>query len=227
THNLGFPRIGARRELKFALESFWKGESPEETLTSVGADLRRQIWQRQAGLGLLPVGDFSLYDQVLDMSFMLGNILQRARRHAGSELDRYFRVARGRSAGDSELEGVFASEMTKWFDTNYHYIVPEFAASSHFELDASRLLAQVAEAKAQGHNAKPVIVGPVTYLWLGKEKDDSNRLDLLPHLLPAYAQLLLHLGEAGCEWVQIDEPILVTELSPEWRHALRIAYFDF
>ena len=226
THNLGFPRIGAQRELKFALESFWKGESSAETLTSLGAQLRQQNWQRQAGLDHVPVGDFSLYDQMLDMSFLLGNIPQRARRPAGSELDRYFRVARGRSPNDSELEGVFAGEMTKWFDTNYHYIVPEFEDSTNFKLDASRLLAQIDEAKAQGHNAKPVIIGPVTYLWLGKEKDHSNRLDLLPRLLPAYAQLLHQLSEAGCEWVQIDEPILVTELSPAWRHALRIAYFD-
>ena len=226
THNLGFPRIGARRELKFALESFWKGESPAEALTSLGAQLRQQNWQRQAGLDRVPVGDFSLYDQMLDMSFLLGNVPQRARRPAGSELDRYFRVARGRSPNDSELEGVFAGEMTKWFDTNYHYIVPEFEDSTNFKLDASRLLAQIDEAKAQGHNAKPVIIGPVTYLWLGKEKDHSNRLDLLSRLLPAYAQLLHQLGEAGCEWVQIDEPILVTELSPAWRHALRIAYFD-
>ena len=226
THNLGFPRIGARRELKFALESFWKGESPAEALMSLGAQLRQQNWQRQAGLDRVPVGDFSLYDQMLDMSFLLGNIPQRARRPAGSELDRYFRVARGRSPNDSELEGVFAGEMTKWFDTNYHYIVPEFEDSTNFKLDASRLLAQIDEAKAQGHNAKPVIIGPVTYLWLGKEKDHSNRLDLLPRLLPAYAQLLHQLSEAGCEWVQIDEPILVTELSPAWRHALRIAYFD-
>lgn len=225
THNLGFPRIGAQRELKFALESFWKGESSVESLTSLGAQLRQHNWQRQAGLDRLPVGDFSLYDQVLDMSFMLGNVPQRANRNPGSKLDRYFRVARGRSAGDSEHEGVFAGEMTKWFDTNYHYIVPEFEVSTTFTLDATRLIAQVEEAKAQGHNAKPVIIGPVTYLWLGKEKDDSNRLDLLPHLLPAYAELLHQLSEVGCEWVQIDEPILVTELSPEWRHALRIAYF--
>ena len=226
THNLGFPRIGAQRELKFALEAFWKGQEPATTLNRLGTELRELNWRRQSGLDLLPVGDFSLYDQVLDMSFTLGNIPERARRNAGTELDQYFRVARGRSAGDPNLEGVYAGEMTKWFDTNYHYIVPEFKSSTTFKLDASRLLAQVEEAKAQGHSVKPVIVGPVTYLWLGKEKDDSNRLDLLPQLLPVYAQLLKSLSEAGCDWVQIDEPILVTELSPEWRHALRIAYFD-
>jgi 5-methyltetrahydropteroyltriglutamate--homocysteine methyltransferase len=225
THNLGFPRIGAKRELKLALESFWKRETSPEALIKVGNDLRQQNWKRQEKLDWLPVGDFSFYDQVLDMSFTLGNLPQRARRLEGSELDQYFRVARGRSAGDQDAQCIRAGEMTKWFDTNYHYIVPEFDASTSFSLNSSRLIDQVTEAKAQGHQVKPVIIGPVTYLWLGKEKDDSNRLDLLSRLLPVYAQLLEALHRAGCEWIQIDEPILVTELSPEWRHALRLAYF--
>jgi len=224
THNLGFPRIGARRELKFGLESFWKDASSQHELEQLGADLRHRHWQQQAGLDLAPVGDFSFYDQVLDMSFTLGNIPTRARGSSGSELDHYFRVARGRSAQDTGCNCVHAGEMTKWFDTNYHYIVPEFTASTAFVLNPSRLLDQLAEAERQGIKAKPVIIGPVTYLWLGKSKDGSNRLDLLPSLLSAYAVLLHTLAEQGIEWVQIDEPVLVTELDAGWRHAFALAY---
>lgn len=229
THNLGFPRIGAKRELKFALESYWRGESSKDQLTSVGAELRQRHWAHQAKLDLVPVGDFSFYDQVLDLSFTLGNLPERVQSFHGDTLDNYFRVARGRSAVGAEdhaacCGGVAAGEMTKWFDTNYHYIVPEFTAATAFSLDASRLLAQVAEAKAQGIKAKPVIVGPVTYLAIGKAKDDSNKLALLEQLLPVYADLLTALAAAGVEWVQIDEPILVTELSSEWQDAFRIAY---
>jgi 5-methyltetrahydropteroyltriglutamate--homocysteine methyltransferase len=114
--------------------------------------------------------------------------------------------------------------MTKWFDTNYHYIVPEFTAITEFKLDASRLLAQLGEAKAQGVKAKPVIIGPVTYLWVGKTKDGSDRLALLERLLSVYAELLDQLAKQGVEWVQVDEPVLVTELDPGWRHALNLAY---
>lgn len=229
THNLGFPRIGAKRELKFALESYWRGESSKDQLTSVGAQLRQRHWAHQAKLDLVPVGDFSFYDQVLDLSFTLGNLPERVQSFHGDTLDNYFRVARGRSAAGAEdhaacCGGVAAGEMTKWFDTNYHYIVPEFTAATTFSLDASRLLAQVADAKAQGIKAKPVIVGPVTYLAIGKAKDDSNKLALLEQLLPVYADLLTALAAAGVEWVQIDEPILVTELSSEWQDAFRTAY---
>lgn len=229
THNLGFPRIGAKRELKFALESYWRGDSSKDQLTSVGAQLRQRHWAHQAKLDLVPVGDFSFYDQVLDLSFTLGNLPERVQSFHGDTLDNYFRVARGRSAVGAEdhaacCGGVAAGEMTKWFDTNYHYIVPEFTAATAFSLDASRLLAQVAEAKAQGIKAKPVIVGPVTYLAIGKAKDNSNKLALLEQLLPVYADLLTALAAAGVEWVQIDEPILVTELSSEWQDAFRTAY---
>lgn len=229
THNLGFPRIGAKRELKFALESYWRGESSKDQLTSVGAQLRQRHWAHQAKLDLVPVGDFSFYDQVLDLSFTLGNLPERVQSFHGDTLDNYFRVARGRSATGAEdhaacCGGVAAGEMTKWFDTNYHYIVPEFTAATVFSLDASRLLAQVVEAKAQGIKAKPVIVGPVTYLAIGKAKDDSNKLALLEQLLSVYADLLTALVAAGVEWVQIDEPILVTELSSEWQDAFRTAY---
>jgi len=233
THNLGFPRIGAKRELKFALESYWKGESSRDTLKELGAQLRRRHWTNQAGLDLVPVGDFAFYDQMLDMSFTLGNLPERVQGFEGDVLDNYFRVARGRSAPSDHNHaehaaccgaGVAAGEMTKWFDTNYHYIVPEFTSNTTFKLDASRLLEQLAEARQQGIKAKPVIVGPVTYLAQGKAKDESNKLALLDRLLPVYAQLLDTLAEQGVEWVQIDEPILVTELDADWKHAFNTAY---
>ncbi|CAB3648264.1 5-methyltetrahydropteroyltriglutamate--homocysteine methyltransferase [Paraburkholderia sediminicola] len=225
THNLGFPRIGAKRELKFAQEHYWKGQSSRDELKSLGAQLRQRHWENQSGLDQVPVGDFSFYDQVLDTSFMLGNIPERVRGFEGDALDNYFRVARGRSAHDSACScGVQAGEMTKWFDTNYHYIVPEFSASAEFSLDASRLLDQLTQARALGVKAKPVIIGPVTYLWLGKAKDDSDKLALLPRLLPVYAALLEQLAAQGVEWVQIDEPALVTELEPAWQHAFVTAY---
>jgi len=242
THNLGFPRIGAKRELKFALESYWKGDSSRNELLALSALLRQRHWQAQSALDLVPVGDFSFYDHVLDTSFLLGNLPDRVRDYQGDVLDNYFRVARGRSAKSSQDQsrcggqhggansekhaddGVVAGEMTKWFDTNYHYIVPELKASTSFKLDASRLLEQLAEAQALGVKAKPVIVGPVTYLAIGKAKDSSNKLALLDRLLPVYAELLDALADQGVEWVQIDEPILVTELDESWRHAFDIAY---
>jgi len=233
THNLGFPRIGAKRELKFALESYWKGESSLDELKALGAQMRQQNWQHQASLDLVPVGDFAFYDQVLDMSFTLGNLPERVQGFHGDPLDNYFRVARGRSARSAEEHarccgGVAAGEMTKWFDTNYHYIVPEFTAGTAFKLDATRLLAQLAEAKAQGQKdgfaAKPVIVGPVTYLSIGKAKDGSDKLALLERLLPVYSELLDTLAAHGAQWVQIDEPILVTELDADWKHAFNTAY---
>lgn len=228
-HNLGFPRIGARRELKFALESYWKGQSSREELTATAAALRQRHWAQQAGLDLVPVGDFSFYDQVLDMSFTLGNLPERVRDFHGDELDNYFRVARGRSAQSAEEQarccgGVAAGEMTKWFDTNYHYIVPEFTQDTTFNLKASRLIEQLRETKAQNVDAKPVIIGPLTYLALGKEKDDSNRFDLLARLLPVYLELLNALAAEGVEWVQIDEPILVTELPSGLDVAFEQAY---
>lgn len=231
-HNLGFPRIGAKRELKFALESYWKGESSREDLQALGAQLRQRHWENQAGLDLVPVGDFSFYDQVLDTSFLLGNLPERVQGFQGDELDNYFRVARGRSAQGAEEHsaccgGVAAGEMTKWFDTNYHYIVPEFKADTQFTLHASRLLEQLAQAQEQGVHAKAVIIGPLTYLALGKAKDESNKLALLDRLLPVYVQLLEALAEAGADWVQIDEPILVTELDDEWQQAFKKTYEQF
>ncbi|MFZ6731660.1 5-methyltetrahydropteroyltriglutamate--homocysteine S-methyltransferase [Undibacterium sp. Ji42W] len=236
THNLGFPRIGARRELKFALESYWKGESSRDALKGLGAEVRQRHWSHQSALDLTPVGDFAFYDQMLDMSFTLGNLPERVSGFHGDALDNYFRVARGRSAKGLEdhsaccgangggSNGVAAGEMTKWFDTNYHYIVPEFTADTQFSLDATRLLEQLAEAKRLGVKAKPVIIGPVTYLSLGKAKDDTDKLALLPSLLPVYAELLNQLAAQEVEWIQIDEPILVTELTTEWQDAIKTAY---
>ena len=234
THNLGFPRIGAKRELKFALESYWKAETSRDTLKALGTQLRQRHWENQTGLDLVPVGDFAFYDQMLDMSFTLGNLPERVQGFQGDVLDNYFRVARGRSAPSNEAHagccggGVAAGEMTKWFDTNYHYIVPEFTSATTFKLDATRLLEQLAEARngslKGGAQAKPVIIGPVTYLALGKAKDDSDKLALLERILPVYSELLNTLATQGVEWVQIDEPILVTELDADWKHAFNTAY---
>ncbi|CAH0530325.1 5-methyltetrahydropteroyltriglutamate--homocysteine S-methyltransferase [Vibrio hippocampi] len=223
-HNLGFPRIGAQRELKFALEKFWRGESNQTELQNQAQQLRKQHWQVQQSLDFVPVGDFSLYDHVLDTSFLVGNVPERAQQLSGSELDNYFRVARGRSADDTPCQQIFAGEMTKWFDTNYHYIVPEVTADTPFSLNSDNLIAQIEQAEQLGVKAKPVIVGPLTYLALSKEKDASSRLELLQRLLPVYQQLLNQLSQKGVLWVQIDEPILVTELDSDWQNAFHTVY---
>jgi 5-methyltetrahydropteroyltriglutamate--homocysteine methyltransferase len=225
THILGFPRIGAKRQLKFALEAYWSGEIDQVELGETAGQLRLRHLHHQRHLDWQTVGDFSLYDHVLDTSFLLGNLPHRFRQGAGiSPLDNYFRMARGRA--NESTPPALACEMTKWFDTNYHYIVPEFDRATHFQLHPDHLLHQIEEAKAAGHRVKPVILGPVSYLWLGKSKDGTRSLDLLAPLLLVYGDLLSQLAQADIEWVQIDEPILVTELSPDWRHALRLAYFQ-
>lgn len=221
-HNLGFPRVGSMRELKFAQEGYWSGKSTKEELLKLAGEIRKINWDHQKSLDLVAVGDFSLYDQVLDMSFTLGNIPQRARNYSGDVLDNYFRVARGRSVDPKRA--ISAAEMTKWFDTNYHYMVPEFEMSTTFKLDATRIIDQITEAKNLSLKPKPVIIGPVTYLAIGKEKDNSNKLDLLPKLLDTYVELLEALVAQNIEWVQIDEPILVTELSVELKKAFEISY---
>jgi 5-methyltetrahydropteroyltriglutamate--homocysteine methyltransferase len=233
-HHLGFPRIGNKRQLKFAQEKFWAGEITEAQLQKTAAELRQHNWREQQdlSLNLHTVGDFSLYDQVLDMSFLVGNIPARAKQNSNDgSLDNYFCIARGRSQKTSCCSAVNhhtgetqAGEMTKWFNTNYHYIVPEFTRQTTFTLHAYRLFQQIEELQQINKNVKPVIIGPVTYLWLGKEKDDSNKLDLLPALLETYAQLFTLLAEKGIEWLQIDEPILVLEINNQWQNALRIAY---
>ena len=223
-HNLGFPRIGKQRELKKALEAYWAGNSDLATLQGVGRDLRKTHWQLQAdaGVQLLPVGDFAWYDQVLTHSLMVGAIPPRFEENAAPSMDTLFAMARGvNHAGKS----TFACEMTKWFDTNYHYLVPEFTAEQTFSLQWTQLFAEVAEAQALGHAVKPVVLGPLTYLWLGKVKGESfNRLDLLERLLPVYDQLLERLADQGVEWVQIDEPALVMDLPQEWKVAYERAY---
>ncbi len=224
THNLGFPRIGKRRELKFALEQYWRGESSLLELEDTARNLRQTHWQYQQRLDWLPVGDFSLYDHVLDTSLLVGNLPGRTDSRL-AETDQYFQAARGQSSKQLKQNPIAAAEMTKWFDTNYHYLVPEFSADTQFELNVERLLAQFREALNHGYQAKPVLLGPVSYLWLGKAKDDSNKLNLLADLLPVYEQCLITLAEAGADWVQIDEPVLATELDKDWHHALTQSYF--
>ncbi|MES9842652.1 MAG: 5-methyltetrahydropteroyltriglutamate--homocysteine S-methyltransferase [Candidatus Thiodiazotropha endolucinida] len=225
THHLGLPRIGTKRELKFALEAYWRGELDQRELEQTAFKIRRDNLLLQSRLDMLTVGDFSLYDQVLDSSFLFGNIPPRFRQEAGiTTLDDYFQVARG--ASNQDTPPVAAAEMTKWFDTNYHYIVPEFQHTTEFRLAIDTLLTRITETGTDPRRIKPVIIGPVTYLWLGKSKDGSDKLDLLQRLLPIYADLLTQLATAGVEWVQIDEPILVTELSATWQHALRNSYYQ-
>ena len=223
SHILGFPRIGAQRELKFALESYWRGDSNREQLLDVAATLRQRHWQlqKQAGLSFVSVGDFSLYDQVLDHSFMFGVVPPRFKSNAGDTFDNYFRCARGRAPSGAD---VHACEMTKWFDTNYHYIVPEFEPEQTFSLHAEQLINQILEAKSLGHQVKPVILGPLSYLYLGKCQNGGERLDLLPRLLPIYQQLISQLQALGIEWLQIDEPILVLDLNAVWQQAFIAAY---
>ncbi len=225
THNLGFPRIGVQRELKRALESYWAGDSDRAALERTGRELRARHWalQAAAGLDLLPVGDFSWYDQVLDMSCLLGAVPPRFGHKGGEvDLDTRFRMARGRAPSG---EPVTACEMTKWFDTNYHYIVPELHAGQSFALSSSQLFDQVDEARALGHAVKPVILGPLSFLWLGKCKGgEFDRLRLLDALLPVYGELVEALAARGVEWVQVDEPILVLDLPPDWKQAFESTY---
>ncbi|MCK3843348.1 5-methyltetrahydropteroyltriglutamate--homocysteine S-methyltransferase [Pseudomonas sp. W15Feb34] len=225
-HSLGFPRIGRDRELKKAQEAFWKGELDEAGLRAVGSDLRKTHWalQKQAGIELLPAGDFAWYDQVLTHSLMFGVIPERFRPADGhATLHTLFAMARGVS--DNCCGGAHAQEMTKWFDTNYHYLVPEFSADQQFHLGWDQLFEEVKEARDLGHTVKPVVIGPLTYLWLGKAKGDAfDKLDLLERLLPLYGQIFQRLADLGVEWVQIDEPILVLDLPQDWKNAFERAY---
>ncbi|MBM1190272.1 5-methyltetrahydropteroyltriglutamate--homocysteine S-methyltransferase [Pseudomonas weihenstephanensis] len=233
-HNLGFPRIGADRELKKALEAYWKGDIDQAALNAVGRELRAKHWQLQkdAGIDLVPVGDFAWYDQVLTHSLMFSAIPERFSSTLDDEgrptLDTLFAMARGASqscCGGEHSQGQYAQELTKWFDTNYHYLVPELSLDQRFELSWNELFEETAEALALGHQAKPVIIGPLTYLWLGKAKgDEFNKLDLLENLLPVYGEILTRLAEQGVEWVQIDEPILSLDLPQEWKNAFERAY---
>ena len=232
-HNLGFPRIGADRELKKALEAYWKGDIDQAALQAVGRELRASHWQLQkdAGIDLLPVGDFAWYDQVLTHSLTFGAIPERFASTLDAQgrptLNTLFGMARGASQSccGEHGKGQYAQELTKWFDTNYHYLVPEFSQDQRFELSWNQLFEETAEALALGHKVKPVIIGPLTFLWLGKTKgNEFNKLDLLENLLPVYAAILSRLAEQGVEWVQIDEPILSLDLPQEWKNAFERAY---
>ncbi|MDE1479077.1 5-methyltetrahydropteroyltriglutamate--homocysteine S-methyltransferase [Xenorhabdus bovienii] len=224
-HTLGFPRIGLKRELKKAQENYWAGKISQQELLETGRELRARHWQQQkeAGVDLVPVGDFAWYDQVLTTNLLLGNVPPRHQNEDGSiDLDTLFRIGRGRAPTGTPAA---ASEMTKWFNTNYHYIVPEFQQGQEFKLGWTQLLDEVDEALALGHKVKPVLLGPVTYLWLGKVKGKAfNRLSLLTDILPVYQQVLAELAKRGIEWVQIDEPALVLELPKEWLEAFSTAY---
>ena len=223
THILGYPRIGSQRELKFALEKYWRGEIGQKELKEVGSLLRHRHWGDQVGAGLdyVSVGDFAWYDHVLGTSMLLGHTPKR-HQSGFPDLDTLFRVARGRAPTGCACA---ASDMTKWFNTNYHYIVPEFTREDQFTVSWPQLFEEVAEASKAGHAVKPVLLGPVSYLWLGKEKEpDFDRLSLLPRLLTAYQQILTRLAGLGVEWVQIDEPVLALELPKAWADSFRLAY---
>ncbi|WP_312837088.1 5-methyltetrahydropteroyltriglutamate--homocysteine S-methyltransferase [Pantoea sp.] len=224
-HTLGFPRIGLHRELKKAQESYWAGSSTQQELLAVGRELRARHWrqQKEAGVDLLPVGDFAWYDHVLTTSLLLGNVPARHQNKDGSvDLDTLFRLGRGRAPSG---EPAAAAEMTKWFNTNYHYIVPEFTQGQQFKLSWTQLLEEVDEALALGYKIKPVLLGPVTYLWLGKVKGEPfDRLSLLKAILSVYQQVLAELAKRDVEWVQIDEPALALELPQAWREAFQPTY---
>ncbi|ANB03300.1 5-methyltetrahydropteroyltriglutamate--homocysteine S-methyltransferase [Ectothiorhodospira sp. BSL-9] len=226
THVLGFPRIGARRELKHALESYWRGDIPREELLDTGRALRQRHWQwqAQAGMDRVTVGDFSFYDHVLDMAQTLGVLPSRFQNAATQHrLDQGFYMARGRSS-DPTLPDVPALEMTKWFDTNYHYLVPELTSDQSFFCQPHTLVEEIREAQALGLEPKPVILGPLSFLYLSRVKGQGDRLDLLNKLIPIYQELLEHIATQGVTWVQVDEPILALDLTCAWQRAFETAY---
>ena len=220
-HLAGFPRIGAKRELKFLLENYWQGQIDEQALQQGARELRQRHWllQKGAGITLSPLGDFSLYDHVLDAQILVGAIPPRFGFDAATiSPEQYFQLARGNQQQP-------ALEMTKWFDTNYHYLVPEWHADTRFAANPAVLLSQLAEARALGIRTKPVLIGPVSLLWLGKCKGgEFDRLQLLPALLACYEQILQQLSAAGVSWVQLDEPILALDLPADWLQAIATAY---
>jgi 5-methyltetrahydropteroyltriglutamate--homocysteine methyltransferase len=237
---LGFPRIGPRRELKTALERYWSGKSDAGELLATAAELRARTWagQRELGVDHIPSNDFSLYDHVLDTSAMVGAI-PAVYGWTGGEvgLDTYFAMARGAQSGEADHADcghghshsghgidVPAAEMTKWFDTNYHYLVPEVSVDQAFALSSTKALDEFEEAKAQGIHTRPVLLGPVTFLKLAKSREGFDPRTLLDALLPVYAKMLNRLELAGADWVQIDEPCLVLDLDDIDRAALHAAY---
>ena len=224
-HILGFPRLGADREFKKALEAYWKGSLTQEALLKTGQELRMRAWRAQqaAGLDWVTVGDFAWYDHVLETSALLGVVPPRFEWKGPTvDLDTFFRMARGVAPTG---KATYACEMTKWFDTNYHYLVPEFQKDQQFAISSPRLFDDVKEARAAGLPVKAVLLGPLTYLWLGKAKgEDFDRLGLLARLIPVYVQILKQLAALGVEWVQIDEPALVLDLPAAWTAAYAKTY---
>jgi 5-methyltetrahydropteroyltriglutamate--homocysteine methyltransferase len=230
TNNLGYPRIGSNRELKKACESYWSGKTTIQNLVQVGRDIRKHNWelQKEAGIDLIPSNDFSFYDQVLDHSLMVGAIPKRYHdvilSAGNNELDLYFAMARGYQKDGLDIT---AMEMTKWFDTNYHYIVPEFTRDQQFKLFSNKLLDEYNEGKRLGINTKPVLIGPVSYLLLGKEKEAGfDRIDLIKNLLPVYIEILRKLDEQHVDWVQIDEPFLCLDLTDKDKAAFKYVYTE-
>ncbi|MGH2642852.1 MAG: 5-methyltetrahydropteroyltriglutamate--homocysteine S-methyltransferase, partial [Chitinophagaceae bacterium] len=231
THNLGYPRIGSNRELKKALEACWSDKISLDELRDTGKDIRKQNWllQKNTGIDLIPSNDFSLYDQALDMSLSLKAIPPRyntmLNMDSYAEEDLYFAMARGFQRDGLDIT---AMEMTKWFDTNYHYIVPEFHKNQHFEFYSQKIIREFKEAKELGIITKPILIGPVSFLLLGKEKDKGiDKLDLLPDLLTVYVDILKALKNAGAEWVQLDEPFLVLDLNEKAKKGFQLAYKKF
>ncbi len=224
-HTLGFPPLGAGRELKRATEGYWSGTVSREDLLRTGAELRARHWrlQQATGIDLIPSNDFSYYDRVMDACALFGAVPKRYGWVGGPvDLDTYFAMARGMQKGGRD---VTAMEMTKWFDTNYHYIVPEFEPGQTFRLSSSKPVDEFQEAKALGIHTKPVLVGPVTFLLLGKIRTARfDRLALLDALLPVYAEALSRLAAAGATWVQVDEPCLALDRTPAEREAFVRAY---
>lgn len=225
-HILGFPRIGLHRELKFAQENYWSGKSTLNDLLLVGKDIRKKNWELQVknGIDIISVGDFSWYDHILSTSMMLGNIPDRHCVKSGGSLtlDTLFRVARGLKENKKLCS---ASEMTKWFNTNYHYIVPELTKNKKFKFSWAQILEESDEALLLGYNIKPILIGPITYLWLGKVVgEDFNKLDLLSNLLVVYRDILNELAARDIDWVQMDEPVLALDISDDWKKAFKTAY---
>ncbi len=224
--NLGYPRIGPDRELKRATEAYWKGELGADELLRTGERLRQLAWnvQRDAGIDVIPCNDFSFYDQVLDAVAMVGTVPPRyGWNGAGVDLDTYFAMARG-----AQREGldVRAMEMTKWFDTNYHYIVPEFAPGQHFSLSTAKAVDELGEAKEAGIRAKPVLIGPVSLILLGKSREYAfdPLAALLDELVAVYGEVVEQLARAGADWIQLDEPFLVGNCGSAELAALQRAY---
>ena len=224
TNVLGYPRVGVNRELKKAEEAYWAGKITKDELLAAAALIRRNNWllQKEAGIDLIPSNDFSFYDQTLDLSLSLGAIPERYNGLKDDLLELYFAMAHGYQKNGID---VTAMEMTKWFDTNYHYIVPEFVKNQEFKLTYNKAAAEFKEALELGIKTKPVLVGPVTYLQLGKEKETGfNRIELLDSLLPVYTEILKELESLGAEYVQIDEPVLCTDLTQDVKDAYRKAF---